>query len=517
MEARYDLRHYQKDAANNVWNGFQKGIKRQLVVLPTGAGKAILAAKMSAFDPLQKALICCHRNELCEQAADKLLKATGIIAGMEKAESYASFDDNVVVASIPSLANPKRLARWARDHFKFVVVDECHHAMSDTWMRVIEHFDESFLMGITATPHRGDKRSLGRLFENLAYETTLFDLIRQGYLVPIKIKTCNLKIPVEDKGRELSDREAAAAIEPILELVADAVLQHAAKKKTLVFLPLRETSKKFMQMLRDRGLAAEHVDGDDPDRVRKLQDFKEGRITHLCNAMLLTEGYDEPSIECVIPLRPTTSQPLFSQMVGRGTRLSPETGKEYLLLLDFLWLHDRHKLVRPSRLVAATDKLAAAMDAMMDAEAIKGGGSKELDLEALHEAAVSDRESKLRAELEKKAARAERTIDAMAYALDCSDSALAEFDHYDGEIITPASPRQLELLKRFGITPSTIKSAAHAKEVIGKFMTRSRMKLATPKQMAMLRRFKHPSPHTATEAEASKFLDIRFGKKGGRA
>jgi superfamily II DNA or RNA helicase len=503
-----ELRPYQRDAANSAWRGF-KEYRKQLAVLPTGAGKTVVFSKMAAHAALQPALILAHREELVEQAADKLKQASGISATIEKAERRGSHKSQVVIGSVQTMCSPDRLAGWPSDHFKFIVVDEAHHALSKSWQNVLDHFPDAKVLGVTATPHRGDKKNLGRFFENICYEITLLDLVKQGFLVPIRIKTIPLKIDLTSlakKAGDFSEAESGALLDPLLDQIGETIRENAADKKTLIFLPLRQTSRKLCSVLQRLGIRADHVDGDDADRERKLRDFANGKITHLCNAMLLTEGYDEPTIDCIIPLRPTASQPLYAQMVGRGTRLSP--GKDHLLLLDYLWLHEKHSLIRPAHLIAGSDEIARSMTAASESCA-----GADIDLETLERDAIHEREEALRRELAAKAKRKAKTIDALEYALDIGSVALAEYEPVMPWEVGPATAKQLELLGKMGIDPATIKGKGHAAKIMTAVFDRSKMHLATAKQVYWLTRFKHPSPHTATEAEASAFLDKRFGKR----
>jgi superfamily II DNA or RNA helicase len=508
-----ELRQYQRDAANAAWRGFRE-YRRQLAVLPTGAGKTVIFTKMAAHPTLQPALILAHREELIEQAANKVEDACMIRPGIEKAEQSCNGErPPIVVGSIQSMANPSRLAKWSPDAFNFIVVDEAHHALSESWQRVLEHFPDAKILGVTATPHRGDKKNLGRFFQNIAYEISLLDLVKQGFLSPIKIRTVPLKIDLTTlvkKAGDFSEADSGKLLEPILNEIGATIKEYAVNRKSLIFLPLRQTSRNLCSVLQALGLKAEHVDGDDPDRARKLEDFKNGKITHLCNAMLLTEGYDEPSIECIIPLRPTASQPLYAQMVGRGTRIFP--GKDHLLLLDYLWLHEKHNLIRPAHLIAGSDDIADRMTSASE-EAADRPDYSTLDLEELHQNALHEREESLRRELQKKAKKKSKLIDALEYALDIGSMALAEYEPTMPWEVGPPSARQLELLTKFGIAPDTISSKGHASKLMTAMFDRSKMRMATAKQVYWLTRYKHPSPHTASEKEASAFLDQRFSKR----
>jgi superfamily II DNA or RNA helicase len=509
------LRQYQRDAANAVWKGFKEH-RKQLAVLPTGSGKTVIFARMVMHEALQPALILAHRDELVSQATDKVREAISVVPGIEKAHRSCHLEKPpIVIGSVQSLANLDRLAKWDPDYFKFIVVDEAHHALSKSWQTVLDHFPAAKVLGVTATPHRGDKRNLGKYFDNLAYEISLLDLVKQGFLAPIKVRTVPLKIDLSTlpkKAGDFSEAESGALLEPMLEQIGKTIQEFAADRKTLIFLPLRQTSRKLCSVLQGLGLKAEHVDGDDLDRAKKLKDFKDGKITHLCNAMLLTEGYDEPSIECIIPLRPTASQPLYAQMVGRGTRIFP--GKDYLLLLDYLWLHEKHSLIRPAHLIASTTGIADAMT-----ERFEDAGSDSLydhgalDLADVHDSALHEREETLRRELEKKASKKSKLVDALEYALDIGSVALADYEPEMPWESEPPTEKQKKLLSTLGIKPESITSKGHATKIMLTVFNRGKMHLATAKQVYWLTKMKHPSPHTATESEASSFLEKRFGGK----
>lgn len=512
-----ELRQYQKDAANAAWKGFRE-FRKQLIVLPTGSGKSSIAGKMMGRSELQPALMLAHRGELITQAAEQVEICSGIVPGIEKAHQNCHLEKPpIVIGSVQSMCDLDRLAKWDSDFFKFIVVDECHHSLSKSWQTVLEHFPDAKVLGVTATPHRGDKKNLGKYFDNLAYEISLLDLVKQGFLSPIRVRTIPLEIDLttlSKKAGDFSESESGALLEPLLEQIGLTIFKYAGEKKTLIFLPLRQTSRKLCSVLQALGVAAEHIDGDDPKRAQKLEDFKNGTITHLCNAMLLTEGYDEPSIDCIIPLRPTASQPLYAQMVGRGTRIYP--GKSHLLLLDYLWLHEKHSLIRPANLIAATDEIADLMTGESEEAAGSFGDDEsgfELDLEEMHISALHEREESLRKELVKQASKKARTVDALEYCLDIGEVTLAEYEPVMEWEAQPPTVKQLILLGKMGITPESITCRGHAAKIMLAIFDRSKMKLATAKQVFWLRRMKHPSPNTATEAEASAFLDQRWGKR----
>ena len=187
-----ELRPYQEEARRAVEGDWEGDFLRTLLVLPTGCGKTIVFSKIIEDMVRQgdRCLILAHRGELLDQAADKLLKATGLRCAVEKAEETCLGSwYRVAVGSVQSLQRPSRLARFEEDHFGCIVVDEAHHVLSDGYQRVLEHFPDAKVLGVTATPDRGDMRNLGQYFEHLAYEYTLPRAIRDRYLCPIKAVT----------------------------------------------------------------------------------------------------------------------------------------------------------------------------------------------------------------------------------------------------------------------------------------------------------------------------------------
>ena len=200
----------------------------------------------------------------------------------------------------------------------------------------MKHFPDAQILGVTATPDRGDMQNLGQFFESLAYEYTLPKAIKEGYLTPIKALTIPLKIDMSSVSVQAGDFKASdigTALDPYLEGIAEEMKKYCSDKKTVVFLPLVKTSQKFRDLLNEHGFQAAEVNGNSQDRAEILADFEAGKYNVLCNSMLLTEGWDCPSVDCIVVLRPTKVRSLYCQMVGRGTRLFP--GKDHLLLLDF--------------------------------------------------------------------------------------------------------------------------------------------------------------------------------------
>ena len=282
---------------------------------------------------------------------------------MEKAkETCIGSRFRIVVGSVQTLQRTKRLEQFPKDYFDTIIIDEAHHCLSDGYQRVLEYFDSAKVLGVTATPDRGDMKNLGSFFESLAYQYTLPKAIKEGYLTPIKALTLPLKMDLSGVGVQSGDfkvSDIGTALDPYLEQIAKEMKKYCKDRKTVVFLPLVKTSQKFRDILNSNGFKAAEVNGDSKDRAEILKDFENDKYNVLCNSMLLTEGWDCPSVDCIIVLRPTKVRSLYSQMVGRGTRLCE--GKDHLLLLDFLWHTERHELCHPANLICENDEVAKQM------------------------------------------------------------------------------------------------------------------------------------------------------------
>ena len=500
-----NLRPYQQSFVSGVARGFNDGHMRQLGVLPTGGGKSICfahIAKRFHEKRNERTLVLAHREELIEQAADKIYKATGLIASIEKAQRYADRSAPVVVASIQTMQGD-RLATWPKDHFGLIVCDEAHHVLADQWQATLSHFD-SRVLGVTATPDRGDKKNLASYFENLAYECNLLDLIQQEYLSPIQVKSVPLRIDlnaVKQTAGDYDSNQLDAAITPYLKEIARYLsVECPERKKIVVFLPLIQTSQRFVEECRAVGIDARHVDGQSPDRKEILSDFNDGKFRLLANAMLLSEGWDEPGVDCLLVLRPTKSRSLFAQMVGRGTRL--HEGKKNLLLLDFLWLHEKHDLAKPASLVSRTkEEEKAITEAIMSSE--------EKDLSDAVEEAENEREAALIRQIAENARKKERFLSIEHVGALLKDKKIQDYSPIFGWEKSPVTQAQKTVLDRFGMKCTT---KGEASMVMNRLFARSKSKLATVKQLMWLVRMKHPSPETCTVSEAKAFLDEKWKK-----
>lgn len=479
---------------------------KQLVVLATGGGKSPIFSWLAQRMQPKRTLILAHREELIDQAIDKLFQATGIRADKEKAEHRASLSAPVVVASIQSMQGD-RLQRWPANHFGLVVADEAHHSISNSWANVLKYFDpHAKVLGVTGTGNRGDARSLGEYYENIAAEIGLFDLIKKGHLSRVVIKSIPLQISLSNVGQSQGDydvNDLDDALTPYLGAVAQSILEHAPFRKTLIFLPLIATSKKMVEACEKVGLQAMHVDGYLDNRKDLIRQFATGRYDVACNSSILGEGYDNPSIDCVVILRPTRSQLLYAQFCGRGTRLHP--GKENLLLLDFLWLHTKHNLVRPAHLIAKTQEEAEVITKIAEEES-KPGGQGELDLEGLATAATEKRHEALRKKLEANRTKKGKLIDAMEYAMREGKADLVDYEPVMKWESHPVTEPQARALKRNGIDPESVGNKGQATKLLDVVFSKQKLLLASDAQRRFMRRAGCENWENATQEEARRFF-----------
>jgi superfamily II DNA or RNA helicase len=484
-----DLRPYQQEAREAVWHEWDSSHARTLLVMVTGGGKTIIFARIIADCVMrgERVLVLAHRGELLEQAADKLERSTGLKCSVEKADQTC-LDSwyRVVVGSVQSLQQPKRLEKFDRNFFDTIIVDEAHHCLSDGYQRVLDHFDQARVLGVTATPDRGDMRDLGQYFDSIAYEYTLPRAIKEGYLCKIRALTIPIQIDLSSvrvQSGDYSPGDVGSALDPYLEKIADEMRNYCMDRKTVVFLPLIKTSQKFCRMLKDRGFKAAEVNGESLDRAETLIAFDKGEYNVLCNSMLLTEGWDCPSVDCIVVLRPTKVRSLYVQMIGRGTRLSP--GKDHLLLLDFLWMTSRHDLCRPAHLICTDPEVADRMVANMEDNLLLDVDLEEAEAQAESDAAAA-REEALAKKLAEMRHRKRKLVDPLQYEMSIGAMDLTNYVPIFGKELDPPTEAQKKRLEAFGIFPDEIDSFGKAGKLLERLESRQNNSMARPKQIRFL-------------------------------
>lgn len=402
-----ELRTYQQDAIARTQQAEADGVRRQLGVAATGLGKTIIFASLAQLRG-GRTLILAHRDELVTQAVAKVRQVwPGVDVGIVKA-GQNDVTAQVVVASVQTLARSKRMAQlcapWSEvtllgkaDPFDLIVVDEAHHATADSYRDVLfllragepekcrcghdekshRHGDETcsqcpgggtitdgtepcfqynrvppgpLLLGVTATPDRGDGKGLKDMFDRVVWSYDVLWGIGEGYLSDLRGVRCTVKMNTADLKVSRGDYEAGAAGQALEDAHAPEVIfrswcEHAAGRRTLVFTPTVHLAQLVAQRFNVGEIRAAFVSGETPMDERRdiLKRYSAGEIEVLANCAVLTEGYDEPRTDCIVVARPTKSRALYAQMVGRGTRRHPD--KVDCLVLDVVGASRDHSLL----------------------------------------------------------------------------------------------------------------------------------------------------------------------------
>ena len=336
------LRPYQQEALDAVVLNANNGISKQLVVLPTGAGKTVIFSQLPIIKPdTLPMLVLAHRSELLEQARSKILASNpNLTVEIEQADRKAGKVD-VVVASVATLGrnNTPRIEEYPKDYFKSIVIDEAHHAAAPSYRRIIDYFSPDFLLGVTATPQRSDSTRLIDVFDEIVYYKTIQDLIQDGWLAPLigyRVKTSTDISEVEIQNGEYSQSQLEEKIDnPERNAYVVAAYRNLAMaKKALVFASGVRHAENLAVSFRQASVETAVIVGSTPreEREKILAQFAKGQISVIVNVGVLTEGFDEPSLEAIILAKPTRSTLLYTQIVGRGTRLFE--GKEHCIIID---------------------------------------------------------------------------------------------------------------------------------------------------------------------------------------
>jgi superfamily II DNA or RNA helicase len=360
-------RDYQTEAHAAIFRELEVN-RSTLLVMATGLGKTHTFG-MVARDWPGRVLVLAHRDELVGQARERLEALTGEHVGLEQRQ-WRSHKERIVVGSTQTVFSDRRLEELeSKGGFSLIIVDEAHHYVAKRYRAPLDRFKDAKVLGVTATPDRGDAKALGKIFDSVSYTYDIEDGISGGWLVPIIGETVTRQdidiSGVKASGGDLAIGQLDEAMQRAAEGIAMDTLKYVPDRQGIVFTPGVKTAHYIAEaMNRERPYCCASVDGKtDPDERRQIvKSFQAGNIQYLINCQVFTEGFDAPNCSAIILARPTKSRSLFTQMVGRGTRTLPgiadaqatpeerrrailHSGKPNMLVLDFAGNAGKHSLV----------------------------------------------------------------------------------------------------------------------------------------------------------------------------
>lgn len=493
------LRPYQEQGIRKIREQLAEN-RSTLLVFATGTGKTTVFGALAGDKSWGRVLVLAHRDELIQQAAKRLEAMTGETVDVEQADSHSA-GARIVVASIQSISRERRLTRFLPDTFGLVIVDEAHHAVADTYQAVTSYFTGK-LLGVTATPDRGDRLALGKVFDSVAMVYDISDAIADRWLAPIVPRRIEIDVDLSQIRTVAGDLnqgqlDEAMGQEHVLEGVVRPTFEQAGDRKTVLFTTSVLNAHKMAGIFNElRDGCAKAVDGSMQidDRRRVLSGYARGDFQFLCNVMIATEGWDDPATSCVAIGRPTKSRALFTQMIGRGLRIFP--GKESCLVLDFAGNAGKHSLVSPFDVLAGkyTDE---EVELAKDIAGNKPGIQANVALEAARD--------EIRARAKKKVTARVSSFDPFAILHVSQEENDQDWQFGRRE---PTQP-QLNLLAAKGIETKGL-SFRQASKLIGTVKKRQDLGLATFKHLKILQR------HGITDinlsfSKASSLVDLIAG------
>jgi superfamily II DNA or RNA helicase len=531
QETGMKLRPYQEKAVESVFNQWQ-GHDSTLLVMATGTGKTVVFSEIVRRIG-GRALVIAHREELIWQAVQKL-RGIGMEANVEMADLVADanfWDESPVVVSTVQTQS-QRMTRFDPYRFELLVIDEAHHATASTYRKTIDYYRQNTnlkILGVTATPDRADKEALGQVFQSVALDYEILDAIKDGFLVPIEQQLVVIEgldfSSVRTTAGDLNGADLALVMEAEKNLhgIVSATLDIIGERKTIVFAVTVKQAEMYSEIFnRHKPGMSDWVCGKTPkDKRREIfRKFGTGETQILVNVGILTEGYDNPSVEVIAMARPTKSRCLYSQMVGRGTRTLPgvidqsddaeerrnliaQSQKASCLVIDFVGNAGKHKLM------TTADILGGKVSQLAVQRVLQKAKGKALDMIQ----ALEEEEAKLRAEIEE---RKRREMAKKAHIVGVAEFSTKEISPFDIFHLEPPrvsnfnnnrilSPGQSAMLRRNGIDPNKI-TPAQGHHLCGEIVRRIKERLCSFKQAKLLKKHGYETKNL-TMQDASKLID----------
>ncbi len=503
-----------------------KRFSRLLAVAPGGVGKTTVMAELAKRmwqNHGIRTLVLENRDRLTEQTANRIRDETGLDVDVEKGSQRASPYTPIVVMCVQSGSKIGRLTSFPPGHFGLVIADECHLALSPSWLRIIYYFhfgadsliegwvrpsDNAYkplcsIIGFTASPNLGEKRSLGELFQHTSVNYSFLEAIEEGWLVgmkevnvPVKIDTRKFRVKRTSEGNAFNTQDQNAAIIPIIGELAAQLVKFASDKKTMAFVPSIEIARLMAEAVNALGLRAIFVSGECIDKNEKTDEFvAHGPGIVLINACLYNYGVDFPFVTCVAIFGAIISKVKYIQSLYRGTRVLPgvllegmtqeerlaaiaASPKRHLLVISPFFISDRIDICEPFDMFAERDesskKAKRAPADMTDPAKIRDY------IGALEKAADPHRNKQA------------RMIDPVTFSLSIGASKIAVYTPSDGADF-PASKDELDAILSFGVRTfdektgqPTVKTSSEAQRLIATLRERERLGLASPKTIIQL-------------------------------
>jgi len=537
-----DLRPYQQEAYDCTLKAFEN-TDTAICVMATGLGKTIYFSHVADhFRKSGRIMVLAHREELIFQAQDKLGIITGVKADVEMGSEWASashwFKSDIVVSTIQTQIAGRddgRMTRFDPNEFSLVILDEAHHAPAETYKRVIDYYKQNRnlkILGVSATPDRHDKKAMGQIFSEVAYEYGIEDGINDGWLVPIEQQSVFVSSldysEVKTTAGDLNGKDLATVLEfeENLHAIADPTVKLTGDKKTLVFAASVAQAERLAEIInRHKPDSARFVCGKTPKEIRRqmLSDYSKDKFQYLVNVGIATEGFDEPGLQCVVLARPTKSRSLFTQMIGRGTR--PVTGlvdgfddaverrdaifasgKPALEVIDFVGNSGRHKLVTCADILGG--KYDDDVVELANKNAAKKSAAAGKPADVATELQAAEREIAKRQSARMEAAYRDKVklraffSTAKVNPFNVLDvNPVREVPWHKGK---PPTMKQVAYLKDKGVDTDGM-GYTHASQVIDTLLKRQQAGKATYKQTKCLQKFKYDTTNM-TFAEAGKII-----------
>jgi ATP-dependent helicase IRC3 len=338
-----ELRPYQEECLQAISSNYHSGTRKQLIVIATGGGKTVVFSHLPKVIPDSfPMLVLAHREELLDQAYRTVSSVyPHLKIQVEQADRSADSDADIVIASVPTLgrSDSQRINKFSQDYFKTIIIDESHHSAAQTYQNILNYFNFHFLLGVTATPQRSDNIRLTDTFDEIVYYKTMQDLISEGWLTNIKGYRVQTSVDIS-LVKTIRGDYSESQLQKTIDIPArnDAIVKNYLEltpgTKAIVFCAGVKHAYNVAKSFSKKAIPSATIVGTTTSQERHqiFKDFREGKIQVITNAMVLTEGFDEPSIETIILARPTQSILLYTQIVGRGVRLYE--GKTHCNIID---------------------------------------------------------------------------------------------------------------------------------------------------------------------------------------